>query len=283
VDKTCLGLTDNKGLTKFGLRISELDVTSPKALTSGIVNTTVAGNITPNDKSCNLQGSATFSWLIQFDTTAGTLKTGGAKPATDPATGYSFDDEMLTQGTQMFHVQPVTYTGVTPDAMGKFTVTMGADLIVPIFLNAAGTSVVLLPLHQARLSTGTLSSDNNCIGTYNAAGLDPGQTCQPDSTHPLFNTAGTLEGFITLEEADTVIVSAINQTLCVLLSGSASMYGTPVTMGSTTTTVCKRDSSNKIVYQGAWCSGTNMAATPSCADADDLKANFAASSILINN
>jgi len=281
-DKTCLGLVDNKGLTKFGLRMSELDVTSPAALTSGIVKTTVAGNVTPNNKPCNESGAATFSWLLQFDTAAKTLKTGGAKPVADANAGYSFDDEMIMQGTppKAFHVQPVTLMGVTPDATtGAFSVAMGLDLIVPIFLNDTGTSVVLLPLHQARLATGTLSSNNNCIGKYNSAGLDPMNSCAPDDTHPQFITAGKLDGYITLEEADGVIVSAISQSLCVLLSGNASMYG----MAQGSTTVCKRDASMKIVYQGKWCAGTNAAAAAGCADAEQLTGNFAASSVLINN
>src|SRR4051812_3651840 len=36
VDKECIGLVDNKGLTTFGLRMSQLDVTAPAALTKGI-------------------------------------------------------------------------------------------------------------------------------------------------------------------------------------------------------------------------------------------------------
>jgi hypothetical protein len=284
VDKTCLGLTDNKGLTKFGLRMNELDVTSPHALTAGIINTTVSMNVWPTDATCNLQGAGTFSWLLQFDTAAGTLKTGGAKPAATPSQGYTFDDETLMQAGQPFHVQPVTYTGITPDAMGNFAVTMGQDLIIPIFLNAAGTSVVLLPLHKARLTTGQLSSNNNCIGTYNVAGLDPSMTCQPMGSDPLFNSAGKLDGYITLEEADTVVVTAAaNDTLCVLLSGNATMYSTPVMRNGSTVNACTRDSSGKIMYQGGWCASTNMAAAAGCADADELAANFAASSILINN
>jgi hypothetical protein len=279
-DKTCLGLVDNSGKTKLGLRMAELDVTSPKALTSGIVKTTVAGNVTPNNKACNLDGAATFSWLLQFDTAAGTLKTGGAKPVTDATKGYSFDDEMITQGAKTFHVQPITLMA-KPDAMGAFSITAGQDLIVPIFLNDTGTSVVLLPLHQARLVSGTLSSNNNCIGTYNAVGLDPANSCQPDDTHPQFTDAGKLDGYITLEEADTVIVSAISQSLCVLLSGNASMYG--MTPAGTTNAVCKRDAGNKILYQGGWCAGTNAAAAAGCADAEQLTGNFAANSVLINN
>jgi hypothetical protein len=196
----------------------------------------------------------------------------------DPTQGYSFDDEMFTQSSHSFHVQPSTAPNVTPDAAGHFAQTAGFDLIVPIFLDSAGTNAIILPLRQARLS-GTLSSNGDCIGTYNAAGLDPTNSCQPDITHPQFLDAGKIDGFMTLEDADTVLVSPIAETLCVLLSGDAAMYGT--TMGAIT--VCKRDASNKILYQGNWCAATNAAATSACADSVSFAANYAASSVQINN
>jgi hypothetical protein len=268
----------NKGQTKFGLRMSELDVTSPTALTTGIVKNIVGGAVGLDLASCNLSGSATFSWLLQFDTTANTLKTGGAKPVTDPTQGYSFDMETVNG----IAVAPVTFPGITVAADGSFSVTTGADLVIPIFLNAQGTSSVLLPIHQGRLTMGKLSSDNDCIGTYNAQGLDPANSCNPDSTHPQFNAGASLDGYITLEEADGVIITAANESLCVLLSGNSTMYGTP-SADAGGANVCKRDANGKIVYQGHWCASTNMAATSTCADAEQLKGNFSASSVKINN
>jgi hypothetical protein len=278
VDKECLGLTSNVGLTKFGLRMSEVDFTSPVALGTGLVKNILNGAVPLDLNTCNLSGSATFSWLLQFDTQAMTLKTGGAKPVADPTQGYDFDDEILSG----LHVQPVTFPNVVPDATGAFSVAQGADLVVPIFLNAAGTSAVVLPLHQARFSHGQLSSNNDCIGTYNAAGLDPANSCVPDSTHPLFLDAASLDGYINLEEADQVIIMATNASLCVLLSNNSAMYGIPSAEAGGAI-VCKRDAGGKILYQGDWCSTTNAAATSTCADADQAKANFAASSIKILN
>lgn len=277
VDKTCLGLVDNQGKTKFGLRMSELDLTAPQSLSSGLFKTTVAGSVAPNDAACNLMGPALFSWLLQFDTTAGTLKTGGAKPVTDAAQGYSFDDEMLNG----VHVQPITMTNVTPDASGQFSVAQGQDLVLPIFLDATGASAIVLPLHQARIRMGTLSSNDNCIGQYNAAGLDPLNSCQPDSTHSQFITGGSVDGYITLEDADAILITALNESLCVVLAGDPTTYGT--TSPDSGATICKRDTNKTIVYQGAWCSTTNMAATATCADAEPFAGDFAASSVLINN
>ena len=280
-DKACLGLVDNTGLTKFSLRMSQMEITAPAALSSGIVRATVVDSVTPNNKPCNLSGTATFSWLLQFDTASATLKTGGAKPVMDATQGYAFDDEMIAQGAKTFHVQPISYQSIKPDASGSFAVTKGQDLVMPVFLNDTGTSVLLLPLHEARITMGTLSRNQNCIGTYNAAGLEPVNSCQPDGTHPQFLSGGKLDGYITLEEADTVVVSAISQSLCVLLSGNAAMYG--MTPNGANTAVCKRDEGGKILYQGNWCATTNMAAAGGCADAEPLTANFAASSIKINN
>ncbi len=244
-DKACIGLVSNQSLTKFGLRLSELDLTAPASFTTGIVGQVVAGAVLPSVPACNIQGSATFSWLLQFDTVAGTLKTGGARPVTNPNLGYSFDDEMITQGTTTFHIQPVTYPGVTPDAAGTFSVTIGQDLVMPIFLDAAGTSVVLLPMHAVRLVMGTLSSNQDCIGSYDAAGLQPANNCQPDATTPEFLDGGSLDGYITLEDADTVVIATLGESLCVLLSGNAAMYG--MTKPGSNVTVCKRDPNNQIV------------------------------------
>jgi hypothetical protein len=278
-DKDCLGLVDNTGQAKFGLRMAELDVTAPKALTSGIVANVVSGAVQQNLMACNLQGTATFNWLLQFDTAAGTLTTGGAKPVMDPTMGYSFDMETIMGKT----IAPITVPAKPDATTGAFNVTTGMDLIVPIFLNAQATSVVILPLHQARIVMGTITSNNNCIGTYNAKGLETANSCLPDPMAsppiPQYVTAGSLDGYITLEDADTVQISAIQQTLCVLLSGNATMYGMP---GMGGITVCKRDASNKIVFPGDWCAMTNMAAAGGCADAAHLTANFAASSVKIN-
>ncbi len=284
-DKTCIGLVDNTGLTKFGLRMSELDVTSPPALTTGTIANIIGGAVLPSVKTCNVAGSATFNWLLQFDTTAGTLRTGGAKPVTDPTQGYAFDMDMVTQGTQMFDLSPVTFMTKPDPASGMFSVAAGQKLIVPIFLDPAGTMVVILPLQAARLKSGTLSSSGNCIGTYNdgtgPTALQPSGSCQPQSTPTVitsFVDGASLDGFITLEDADTVVISTLSETLCVLLAGMSNGDG------ASPTSHCKRDANNKIVFQGGWCSTTNAAASPStCADSEQLTANFAASSIKITN
>jgi hypothetical protein len=270
----------NAGLTKFGLRMSELDLTAPAALSTGLVANIVGGAAGLADPSCNQGGTGLLSWLLQFDTSAMTLKTGGARPVSDPTQGYSFDTETI--GTAA--VAPVTFTNVTPDASGNFAITTGQNVVIPVFLNAAGTSTVLLSLHQARITHGTLSSSNDCIGSYNAEGLSPTNSCLPSTAPPVtgFIDAGAVDGYMVLKEADQDLITAINETLCVLLSGNATMYGT-VSSEAGGATVCKRDAMGNIVFQGDWCAATNAAATATCADSMHFAGTFAASSVKILN
>ena len=272
-DKSCLGLVDNSGTTTFGLRMAQLTFTHPSSFTKGIIATTLAGAVTPALTTCNLDGSATFSWLLQFDTTGGTLTTGGAKPVADPTTGYAFDSETISG----FMVQPAMMAA-TLDATGNFAVATGVNLNLPIFLNAAGTASILLPIQQARLTMGTVSSSHNCIGSYNAANLDPANNCQPTSSTPAFVTGGKVDGFIRLTDADQVTVAPVAESLCVLLSGDAATYGD----GASPIAHCKTDAGGAILFAGDWCSTTNAAATASCADSVQLSGDFAASSVKIN-
>jgi hypothetical protein len=130
---------------------------------------------------------------------------------------------------------------------------------------------------------GTLSSNNNCIGSYNSKGLSPANSCAPSATTPQFLTGGTLDGFITLEDADSVIIAQLKQSLCFYLSGATT--GPTDANGNS---LCPRDANNNITYQptaadGGWCSTTNTAETASCDDSLKLAAAFAASSVKINN
>jgi hypothetical protein len=280
VGDVCLGLVDNSGQTTFGLRMSELDLTAPAALATGIVKATFAGDVTPALPACNLLGTGTFSWLLQFDTVAGTLTTGGARPVADPAQGYAFDDEMITQGAVTFHVQPVKYMAVFDATGTKFSIGTGQDLIMPIFLDATGAEVVLLPLRAARFTMGALSASQDCIGSYNAASLQPANSCQPDGSVTQFTDGASLDGFITLQDADSVIISVLDESLCALLAGGSPMYTMP---GAGGVTVCTRDANGNVLFQGNWCDATNEPATSTCADAVAVAGNFAASSVLITN
>jgi hypothetical protein len=272
----CISLADNSAATAFTLRMANLTLTAPPALTKGLVKGVVQNGVTMNLASCNLNGGGTFSWLLQFDTTSGKLKTGGGKPAEDPTKGYSFVDETIMQGGQPFKIAPFTADAAIGKD-GKFAITMGQNVTVPVYLDLKASAVVLLPLHDAKL-VGTVSADKNCIGKYNSKGLDPAGGCLADDTNPSFigadgkaDSDGKLDGYITLEEADTVLVDAVGQSLCVILSGDATTYGDGGSPAK-----CKRDAGMKITFQGDWCDASNDTA---CKDSIRLAANYSASGV----
>jgi hypothetical protein len=269
VDSECIALKDN-ATGSIDLRIAQLTVSEPPVFSKGVVANIVANGVQMNLEECNLAGAGTFSWLLSFDPATSMVKTGGAKPVADPSTGYCFVNEMLS-GKQ---VSPVT---VASGLMaGLFQSNVNA-INVPIYLDAAASNYILLPLHAVVLA-GTISADKNCIGKYNADTLDPQANCLAEPPNKLaFTNDGTLNSYISLEEADTIIVDALSQSLCVLLSGNAAMYGDGGSPNK-----CKRDANMKIVYQGGWCGMTNTAATMGCADAEKFSAQYAASAVVVN-
>jgi hypothetical protein len=273
IKSDCLALVDNTGKTdKIGLRMAQLAITKPVELAKGAVKAIVGNGVAMNLDQCNIQGQGTFSWLLEFDTTNGKLKTGGAKPVTDPWAGYCFVNETAN------NITPITVDA--PFTAGKFETTGDVSLTVPIYLDAAASTVVLLPLQGVKISNATLSADNNCIGKYNADTLSVDNNCLPDAEAGInyFTDDASLQGYVTLEQADTVDVSALGQSLCVLLSGDAKTYG--VDVGDVKR--CTRDANNKIILKGDWCSTSNTAATTDCADAFQLGATFAASAVKIS-
>lgn len=271
VKSDCIALTDNAGAATAGLRMAQITITKPTVLSPGsIVGNIVADGVQMNLDKCNLTGGGTFSWLLSFDTAGGMVKTGGAKPVDDPFGGYCFVNETL--GGKDIKAVSVA-SGLSG---GAFSAEVG-DVTVPIFLDAAASMFVLLPLKAGKL-TGTLSADNNCIGAYNAANLDPGNNCLAEPPDTLqFVNAGTLDGYITLEDADTVVVDSLKQSLCVLLSGNAAMYGDGMSPNK-----CKRDAMGVIEFKGDWCAATNAAADGMCSDSAKLGAEFAASAVKVS-
>lgn len=266
VKSDCIALEDNAGDTGFALRMGQLSITKPDVLKTGsAVGNLVAGGVQMALPKCNLDGTGNFSWILQFDNTAGTMTTGGSKPVADPAAGYCMIDETL--GTTP--VKPVSVA--TKPANGVFAADVG-DLVVPIYLDAM--NYVLMPLKATKIN-GTLSSDNNCIGKYNADKLDPANNCIEEPPEILaFTNGGTIEGHILLEDADQIIVESLGQSLCVVLSGNPAMYG-----NGASPNLCKRDAMMKIEFKGDWCTGTNMAADATCTDSMKMTAEYAASGV----
>ncbi|MEJ7728342.1 MAG: hypothetical protein WKG00_03925 [Polyangiaceae bacterium] len=261
----CIAQEDNTGNDKPGLRMSYLTITSPEALASLFVQQLVLDGVLLDKPACYLDGQGTFSWLLEFDKAAGTLKTGGAAPST-PEQGYCF----LQGDLGGLNVSPIVVDAALDN--GQFSVTTGKDVVVPIFDDTTGDSYILLPLRQARIYDATLSADGNCIGKHNSDGLTTIDQCLssvPD--YPAFVAGASLDGFITLEDADTVIVPQLGATLCTIIAKNENDGGTPKK--------CVRDGEGKVTYVGDWCSETNTAG--GCKDAVRLGATFSASAAKI--
>ncbi len=265
----CIGLVDNAGAAAYALRMSQVKFTLPAALDNPVLAGAVASAMLLDLPVCNLFGAGTWSWLLQFDSGAGTLRTGAALPMADPFTGYSFIDAM----------------GISPAVMdapvagdGSFAAAVGVDLMMPLAVTPDPGGAILLPLRGLILS-GTVSADQGCIGRFNAEGLDPGNSCLPDDQTPAFLSGGAMTAYIVLEEADVIDVTTIGQSLCVLLSGDPATYGD----GAVPIARCKRDPDfMEITFKGDWCDETNQAATASCSDSVRITADFAASSVKLN-
>jgi hypothetical protein len=157
-------------------------------------------------------------------------------------------------------------------ADGTFSTDPIPSVKVPVFTDITATTVVYLPLHDTVLKNAKLSDDHNCIGRFAHEKLSPTTECAADPPAvEYFENGGTLEGYISLEEADQVDVELLGTSLCVLLTGDPAQYADmqePISR-------CVREA-GAIKFKGDWCAATNMAG--GCQDAVRLAADFAGSS-----
>ncbi len=262
VKTDCLGLVDNSGKDHFVLRMSQLEIAAPKALTNALVSGLVGKGVTMNLPKCNLNGDGTFSLITEFDLKTGMLHAGGATPPASATDGYCYANDPA------HGVAPVDVKA-TIDASLKFSTAAIPKITLPVY-DPKSTNIIYLPLHNVKLSDGQISADHNCIGSYNATKLDPAGNCEPEAGINRYTNAAKLDGFITLEEADAVLVPQIGQTLCVVLSGA------PETFGDTSSPKKCLRTAGKINLQGDWCSTSDNAG--GCQDAFKLTAQLAASS-----
>lgn len=280
VPSDCLALVDNASREKQGFRIQHVTMYQPEAFASDTVEGwAILNAITMNLPDCQLEGSGTLDWLIELDTTSSIIRVGAAKPVADPTQGYTFVDETIDWEGVPFVVTPRSIlTSIGED--GTIDAETIDQIVLPIYLDQAATQMIMMPIHQLRIYDAKLSADHNCIGHYNAEGLDPGNNCKPDEAGgvPAFIDGAKTDGYITLEEADQVIITAfgLNRSLCVELSGDAGTWGdggSPVR--------CERES-GAIRFPGDWCSATNGPADGSCFDAMRFDQGIAAAAIQIN-
>jgi hypothetical protein len=284
-NSACLAMANNSATGVANLRMRKLLVTAPPALafqppSHTFVQKTVIDEGINLDNQCGEPGTGTFNWLIQLDTANNKVTTGCAPPSADPFnTGYCFVNATI----EGLHVGPVT-VDLTTNADGSYSSAVIDKLYVPIFV-AQGTagasnapSVIVLPLSKAAVHNVTISADHNCIGHYNSDAVTAtGATCvdTDDTTCVRWTTAGSLGGFITLDDADSVDVPQLAESLCVLLAANAM-----VDTSDPNEKHCQKDSSGHVMAKGDFSSTTDAAG--GCADSYWLSATFAASAAKIS-
>ncbi len=270
----CLAMgVDNTGKSVADLRIRRLDVSAPAALAKSFVQKAVLNQGIDLHGLCGEGGDGTFSWLIRLDTAKNEVTTGGAPPATDPFNkGYCFVNTMIDG----LPVQPVTVP-MTKGSDGTWASGTIPKLYVPIY--PPMIAPIVLPITGATVKEVSLSPDNNCIGSYNPSAITSTSggalgSCTDDITAcDRWNTAGSLGGYITLEEADKVFVPQLSESLCVLLSG-----GTSIDTSDPNEKKCGR-TNGMLNVKGDYCS---MPPGPGgCQDSYWLAAAFAASAAKI--
>jgi hypothetical protein len=237
----------------------KLHIAAPPALALTFVQTTLVDQNVDLNGTCCEGGDGGFNVLIQLDTVGKTFTLGGGPVSSDPTNfGYCF----VNQTSEGLTIAPVSASATQAADQTWQSGIFPQVFNMPIFAHGSPTNLIILPVTATRLENVTLSHDGNCIGSY-----DESASCQT------WVTAATLSGFITLEDADRVLIPDLNgASLCTLLTQQPT--------GNT----CTRDnSSGKIVAPGDFCSTTNAPATATCADSSWLSATFAASATIIGS
>jgi len=279
VDSDCVALVDNRDKDVFAMRLSQVVVALPDAFKSDtteglLVNDAFGINLS----ECRLNGGGTINLIVEIDRTSNQGRAGVAKYVADPRDGYDFVNEMI----QGFTVEPVLFDG-SLDAEGNFEAALGA-ITLPLYVNQDGSDVILVPMREGRLYDVKLSEDQNCIGSYNAFGLDPNNGCFPDENDGIyaFLNGGKAEGYVTLEDAESVVINAfngfVNETLCARLATGMGNF-----IEGDDPKRCRRNANGDILFPGDWCAATNAPWTPGCADAVRFSFQFAGSAVKVNN
>ena len=208
----CLAKRDNTGQARWQARIAFLQLKAPAALASPFVQDTVFSAATAlNQPGCFEFGDGTLNWLLDLDPKAGTLKTGGGMPIKNPQAGACF----AALAAPPLVVGPAQ-VGALIDGGGLHFAAQVPALNLPIF-NSDGSTRLLLPLRQIDISGNFTDASHNCIGAFNGGALQAQNSCQPESGQFAWTPAGNILAFVTIAEADQVMIPDLGATLCVLL------------------------------------------------------------------
>ncbi|MBI2388273.1 MAG: hypothetical protein HYV09_01540 [Deltaproteobacteria bacterium] len=260
-NNACMYRTEQTGPTK-NFRMGRIRLWAPSSLMN-----LAAIAVDPNvNARCANSGSESFTWLMQVDTAAKTLRTGGSRGSTDDTT-FAFLEESVDASKvegicpgfvgpkDPVDLRPVTTTYTETD--GAFTTPKMALINVPIF-DSSGVPIIL-PLREAMLKS--VKMDGSCVGKY-----EKKYWCDGDSLG--WTTGGAIIAKITAEDADRVPVkSAGCQSLCAILVNDST---------KTEGKVCKRGPDGKVPEIGTTCLGGT-----GCKNAFQLSATFGAYGVTI--
>ena len=263
---TCLPLGDNRGRTVLDFRIRRLNIAAPDALAALEFQQKVTiPSIDLKSAECGERGVDSWAWLMRVDREKKTLTTGGAPPSADPfKLGYCFYNSERN-GTK---IAPAASVPVRLEQGGTvFSSGASAKLTMPLFVGGDPKALVLLPISDFAVRNVTIGAEDNCIGAFNAKALN-GACVEDPAKCSKWRTAGAMAGYISLEDADGVDVSAFKQSLCALLTKFKGAK-------------CPRDAAGKITLEGDYCGATRKACD--CRDSFWVAATFAASAVRIHD
>jgi hypothetical protein len=251
-------------------------VKSPNALAQPFVQEMIFTKKSAlSEPQCNMNGTGQLNMLLSIDAGQQLLTIGGGVPQAlvgEPKAGTCWAS--FFDSSSGMNVAPAT-APFTQDANGKLTAVF-ASFTLPIYLEDATTpdSYFLLPLHEVTVHA-TLSTDKNCIGRYAAEALDPAFSCLPAQGSFAWHAGGGYEGYVTVEEADEVMIASLGSSLCVVLSGDPALWKGP-------NNDCKSSPAFQTtggLPKGDWCSASGPGG---CADAWHVSIDIAAQAIALN-
>lgn len=269
----CMAKADFSSSDVTQLRLSSHQVKSPTELAAPFMqDTVITKKSTLFEPDCNLNGFGQFNFLLEVDTAQKQITLGGGVP--QKLVGPSIDGTCwadFTDPTSSLKVERKT-ASYTEAADG----TLKAQLdffVMPIFTEDLVDKYALVPLHAVTLSA-KLSADKNCIGRYAAERLSKDSSCEAAEGEFAWDPAGRYEGYITVAEADSVMVHSLGKTLCVVLTGDPTKWEGP-------NHDCQSSEAAATgLPKGDWCAATNSA--DGCQDSWKLVIDFAAQAIDID-
>ncbi|MFO0649385.1 MAG: hypothetical protein U0326_24295 [Polyangiales bacterium] len=182
--------------SRFSLRVTQLDVTSPAALASPILLNVINSSVRAGG----------LLWGMSFDLAGMAFRTGSLSVSTRGSIGQGLLDGVFSYPSNNAGTLSVSGDRIT-------TSTLSGTLRLPV-VDGTGAMLTVLPLDAVRI-TATASPDRGCVGLGRVAG---GRFNECTSTWA--TTSGQIDAVITVTAARSVTVSALMTTLCNLLAGS---------------------------------------------------------------